>query len=138
MKRDSLHENEHFINGEWSQSQGGKPIDVYEAGTGKVMGAAPDGSIEDLNAAVDAASKAFESWRDLTPQERGEYLRALADGIERRRDELALVVSKEVGATYSLSYNVQVAVPMHSLRTAAEIAENYVYSEEIDNTIVVR
>lgn len=135
---DSHHENDHFINGEWTASRGGSPIEVFEAGTGRVMGAAPDGSEADLLAAVAAASNAFEGWRALSPQERGQYLRAMAEGIERRREEIATTISKEVGATYSLSYNVQAAVPIHSFKTAAEVAENYSYSEEIDNTIVVK
>lgn len=138
MSTHELHENQHYIGGAWRDSHGGDPIPVIDARTGDVMGSAPAGATDDLDAAVEAAAAAQPAWRALSPQQRGNYLRALADGLDNRREEIATVISREVGATYSLSYNVQAAVPSHSLRTAAAIAESYPFSEEIDNSIVVR
>lgn len=130
--------NCHFVEGEWVPSTGGEPIAVLEARSGAIMGFAPDGSVDDLNRAVAGANSAQPSWRALTVNQRGNFLRALADGLEARRKEIAEIISREVGATYGLSYNLQAAVPMHNLRTAADIAENYEFNESIDNSIITR
>ena len=80
----------HYIDGAWVDSSG-KTFDGYDPTTAKVWYSAPDGSAEDVDAAVKAARRALEApeWRDLTQTQRGALLRKLADLIGENVDHLA-------------------------------------------------
>jgi aldehyde dehydrogenase (NAD+) len=89
-----------FIDGSWVPAQGSGRNPVTDPATGEVWGAVPDGSSEDLDAAVEAARRAFDngSWPRLRPSERAEYLLRIADEIEARAEELALTNTRENGS----------------------------------------
>lgn len=89
-----------FIDGEWvgsanSEVEGSiSPINRHE-----VVGYLQKSTIEELNTAVDAASKAQKSWRKLSGAERGHYLYKVADILESRIDEVAETMTREMGKT---------------------------------------
>jgi hypothetical protein len=70
---------QHFIGGRWVDSIGGKPHDVINPATEEVTTRITLGSSEDVDAAVDAARAAFESFSRTTPQERAALLERAAD-----------------------------------------------------------
>jgi 1-pyrroline dehydrogenase len=86
-----------FIGGEWSSAASGETMEVINPATGAVIGEVPSCGAEDVDRAVEAAGKAFETWRDATPKERSELLHRLADVLDENVEELAQLESLNVG-----------------------------------------
>lgn len=95
----------HIINGESVEPSSDSTIEVDNPSTGEHFATVPNGNTEDLNAAVDAARDAFEEWREVKPEERGEYLFELADRLESHHDELVQLETKEMGKPLFQSEN---------------------------------
>jgi len=78
-----------FIGGRWVAPSGREMIDVHNAGTGEVMGRVPAGSAKDVDVAVAAARRAFESWSNTSADQRAELLGKISANLKARADELA-------------------------------------------------
>ena len=72
-------------------------IAVVEPATEQVMAEVPRAGVEETDAAVAAAKAAFPSWRAISPAERAQHLRALADAVEAQAEELATLEARNVG-----------------------------------------
>ncbi len=72
-------------------------FEVTNPSTGDVVGLAPKASLEQLDSAVDAARKAFLSWRETSHEERAKACHAIAGAIEKNADELAKLLTQEQG-----------------------------------------
>jgi betaine-aldehyde dehydrogenase len=77
------------INGESVKAASGKTFDVMNPATGEVLAKAADAGKEDVDRAVASARTAFETWRDVTAQERGRILFRLAEAMRRELPRLA-------------------------------------------------
>jgi succinate-semialdehyde dehydrogenase/glutarate-semialdehyde dehydrogenase len=86
-----------FINGRWRPSSGGKIFDVEDPSTGKVLRAVADAAPEDGIAALDAAVAVQAGWAQHPPRERGEILRRAYELMMQRQDDLALLMTLEMG-----------------------------------------
>jgi succinate-semialdehyde dehydrogenase/glutarate-semialdehyde dehydrogenase len=86
-----------FIGGEWRDASGGGTIDVEDPSTGSVIASVADATPADGDAALTAACKAFETFREHPPRERGEILRRAYELITERTDDLALLMTLEMG-----------------------------------------
>lgn len=86
-----------LIDGEWTDSAGGGEIVVECPGNRKPIASVPRGGPEDVDRAVAAAAKAFESWSRVIPRERGRMLQKIADAVEERVEELARIIAEETG-----------------------------------------
>lgn len=86
-----------YINGEWVAPCKGQYMDVINPTTEEVIQQVARGSVEDVDAAVQAASQAFGSWGTTTGQERASYLKAMADAVERQTDELSRMETIDCG-----------------------------------------
>lgn len=88
-----------FINGEWVNSVSGKTFETVNPATGEVVCRVAEGDKADIDLAVKAARKAFESgpWAKMTPADRGRLLNKLADAVEQHKDELAALESLDNG-----------------------------------------
>lgn len=127
-----------FIAGQWTAAAGSSLIDVFDSNTGDVIGQAPASTVVDADRAVAAAKKALPAWRSMDPRERGKYLRAIAQGLSDRQEELAQCITREVGCNLELSRGSQTGTPIHSFNTAADIAEGYEFRSKLDNSWIVR
>jgi betaine-aldehyde dehydrogenase len=80
-----------YIDGQFVAAHSTRTIDVINPATQEIVASVPDGDVEDIDRAVRAARRAFESdpWRDVTAQERGRILFRLAQIVRERADELA-------------------------------------------------
>ena len=119
-------------------STGTGTIDVYDSTNGEVIGSVPSGSADDVDRAAQAASAAFATWSQTTPAERAKYCTQIAEGLAARMDEIATVVTREAGMPKWLSQLVQAGLPINSFNTAAQIAEDFVYEEQVGTSLVVR
>jgi acyl-CoA reductase-like NAD-dependent aldehyde dehydrogenase len=127
-----------YIDGAWVPSTGSDTIDVINASTEEVMGRIPEGTPEDIDKAVAAAKAAFESWSQTSVEERGKYLSRITEGLQARMDEIATVVSGEVGMPKNLSLLIQAGLPMMSFMNTAAIVESYPFEEQVNNSLVVK
>jgi aldehyde dehydrogenase (NAD+) len=89
-----------FVNNTWQPSESGRTFDnLNPADASDVIGAFPLSSAADVDAAVAAAAKAFETWRHVPAPKRGDILRRAGDIFTRRKDELADIMTREMGKT---------------------------------------
>ena len=86
-----------FIGGQWRGSSTGARLDVEDPSTGEVLTTVADASIEDGRAALDAAVAAGPSWAATPPRDRGEILRRAFELVTERKDDLALLMTLEMG-----------------------------------------
>ncbi|MFJ6678673.1 NAD-dependent succinate-semialdehyde dehydrogenase [Microbacterium sp. NPDC091382] len=89
--------NQLFIGGEWVDAEGGKTLDVFDPSTGEVIRRIADASPADGIRALDAAVAAQDAWAATAPRERSEILRRAFDLVQERKEDLALLMTLEMG-----------------------------------------
>ena len=85
-----------FVGGKWRKSEG-KRFETTNPATGEVLASFPAATKDDVNAAVKVAKEAFEAWRKTPAPRRGELLLEAARIFRRKKEELARVVTTEMG-----------------------------------------
>jgi succinate-semialdehyde dehydrogenase / glutarate-semialdehyde dehydrogenase len=88
-----------FIGGQWRAAEGDARLDVLDPADGSVLTDVADGSLDDARAALDAAVAAQADWGRTAPRERGDVLRRAYDLAQERADDLAHLMSLEMGKT---------------------------------------
>ncbi|HTR25516.1 MAG TPA: aldehyde dehydrogenase family protein [Terriglobales bacterium] len=105
-----------FIDGKWVDAISGKTFPTYNPATGEVLANIAEGDKADIDAAVKAARRAFDSgpWRRMTSSERGKLVWKLADLIEEHTEEFATLETLDNGKplTISRAADVPLAVDM--------------------------
>jgi aldehyde dehydrogenase (NAD+) len=93
------HPDRLFIGGEWVKPTGTSKIDVINSGTEELYVSVAEAQEADVNKAVAAARKAFDEgpWPRMTHAERATYMRALADELEARADDMSRIWTTETG-----------------------------------------
>jgi succinate-semialdehyde dehydrogenase / glutarate-semialdehyde dehydrogenase len=92
-----------FIGGEWREAEGGSRLGVEDPATGEHLVEVADASPADAKAALAAAAKAQAEWAVSAPRDRGEVLRAAYEKIVARADDLALLMTLEMGKSVTES-----------------------------------
>jgi succinate-semialdehyde dehydrogenase / glutarate-semialdehyde dehydrogenase len=110
-----------FIGGEWREATGGKTLPVEDPSTGETLCEVADATPEDAKAALDAAVAVQDEWAAHPPRERGEILRRAFEEMTERADELALLMTLEMGKTVKES-KAEIAYASEFLRWNAEEA----------------
>src|SRR5688500_1656565 len=105
-----------FIAGEFRPPCSGRYLPDVNPATGQVFAEIAESGPEDVDAAVAAASRAFESWRRTPAEERSRLLIRVAELIERNFDELAQLESEDSGKTIALARRVDVPRAIHNFR----------------------
>ena len=86
-----------FIGGEWRDASGGGTLAVEDPSTAEPLAEVADATPDDALAALGAATEAQAEWKNYPPRERGEILRRAFEKIVERTDELALLMTLEMG-----------------------------------------
>lgn len=89
--------NRLFIDGQWVEATGNKTLDVFDPANGERITSVADASPADGIRALDAAVAAQHAWASTAPRRRSEILRRVFDLLQDRRDEIALVMTLEMG-----------------------------------------
>jgi len=94
-----------LIDGQWVEAASGKTFPVYNPATGQVMAHVAQGEKEDIDRAVRAARRTFDSgpWHTMTPSMRGRLLNKLADLVEQHSEEFAQLESLDNGKPLSVA-----------------------------------
>ena len=113
-----------YINGEFVISNSGKTFEVLNPATEEVIGVITKGTVADAQAAIDAAEAAQDEWAALPAIQRAGYLRKIAEGIRGRAEEIAKVISSEMGKILPLA-RVEVNFTADYIDYMAEWARRY-------------
>ena len=97
-----------YINGELVAAQSEKWFDNFNPSIGKVYSLIPDSDSEDIDKAVNAATKAFPGWSTLPVAQRSDILLKIADGIDREFESLANAESEDNGKPVKLAKAVDI------------------------------
>lgn len=127
-----------YIGGKWLQPAAGGSIDVIDSGTEEIMGRIPEGTVADAEAAIESAKLAFDGWSATPPQARADYLQKIADAVKVRTEELAQLISGEVGMPIKLARAIQVGSPVYNWKAYARLAREFEFEERVGNSLVVR
>jgi acyl-CoA reductase-like NAD-dependent aldehyde dehydrogenase len=125
-----------YVNGAWIASAGSGSIAVIDPTTADAIGSVPAGTADDALAAVASAKAAFTGWSQVPPAERARFLSLIADGLERRSDDLAELIALEVGMPKAQCLDWQ--LPIDDFRVAAELAKTYPFEEKLGTSLVLR
>ncbi len=141
-----------YIDGAWTEASSGATYALPNPATEETIGRAADGTGDDMRRAILAARSAFDegSWRKVSRSDRARILRAIADGLERRKEELRDLLIAYAGCEYSTHW-VQIDTPIELLASYADLAHSYRFEETlppaisfspvnpgVNNTMVVR
>ncbi|MDP9453559.1 MAG: aldehyde dehydrogenase family protein [Actinomycetota bacterium] len=125
-----------YLGGTWVPSAGRGTLAVVDPTSEEVLATVPDGVAADVDRAVDAARDAAAAWSSTPPEQRGACLARIADGLERRRPELARLVARELGMPLAQSDAVQVGMAVTSFASMAPVAELLPAEEHVGHSLV--
>jgi succinate-semialdehyde dehydrogenase / glutarate-semialdehyde dehydrogenase len=86
-----------YVGGQWRAAEGGGTLGVEDPSTGETLIEVADGQPADAMAALEAAANAQGEWAQSAPRDRGEILRAAYEAIVAQADDLALLMTLEMG-----------------------------------------
>ncbi|MGH3455916.1 MAG: aldehyde dehydrogenase family protein, partial [Nocardioidaceae bacterium] len=111
-----------FIGGEQVAAADGSTYDLIDPATGEVYATAPMSGTEDVDRAMSAAAKAFESWGETTPAERQLALLKLADAMEARTSEIVDAEVRNTGKPRELTTSEELPPSIDQIRFFAGAA----------------
>ncbi len=123
-----------LIDGELRPAVSGRVFETVNPATGEVLGVVADGDATDMDAAISAARRAFDTtdWStDVARRVSG--LRQLQQAFERHADEIRAMTVAEAGSPLSLTYSAQLDSPVGSLGWVADLAESYEWETDLGN-----
>src|SRR5215207_1448453 len=133
---------QNFINGEYVEAQSGQTAPLIDPSTGEVFAEAPLSGEADVDAAMRAAERAFDTWRDATPSERSRALLKIADAVEDKADELVRAESQNTGKPLGLTRSEEIGPMVDQIRFfagAARLLEGKSVGEYLtDHTSMIR
>ena len=110
-----------LIDGKWVAAASGKTFPTYDPATGEVLAHVAEGDHEDIDRAVKAARRAFETgrWSKITASERGRLLWKLGDLLEQHLDEFAQLETLDNGKPFSVARVADVPLAVDIFRYMA-------------------
>jgi acyl-CoA reductase-like NAD-dependent aldehyde dehydrogenase len=127
-----------YIGGEWVDPVGSGLIEVVNPADERAFGQVPEGTAQDVDRAVRAAAAGLPAWSALSPAERAAYCTAIAAGLRRRADELAELITRELGMPLPTTRQRQVDGPINTFASMAQIVESFAFEERVGTSVVVR
>lgn len=112
------------IDGKVVPAADGRTSDIIDPRTGEVHDQAALSGAADVDAAYDAATRAFRTWRRTTPAERQKLLLALASALEERAEDLLAAEVRDTGKPEALTRDEEIAVGIDQLRYFAGITRS--------------
>lgn len=106
-------------------------FDVLNPANNEVIARAPDADAEQMEKAISAAKRAFESWSKLEWEARSDYIQKFADALDQKKEELATLLTLEQGKPLNSQATVEVEMAIYWMR---EVAKRRLEVEEIENT----
>jgi len=127
-----------YIGGQWVDPITPKTLDVINPANEEVAGRISLGSAEDVDKAVKAARKAFETWSRTSREERIDVMERIIAEYQKRYEDMAKAITEEMGAPSWLSQRAQAAMGIGHLQTAVAVLKNYEFEEDRGTTRLVK
>jgi len=127
-----------YIDGRWTAPAGSKTIAVVSPSTEEPIGRVPEGSPQDVDAAVAAARAAFDGWAATPPAERASFLAKIHEGLKARADEIGRTIASEVGMPLKLAVRIQAGSPVYTFSMYAKMLADFQFEARVGNSIVLR
>ncbi|MEH3046271.1 aldehyde dehydrogenase family protein [Sphingomonas adhaesiva] len=127
-----------YIDGRWVAPNGSSVIDVIDPADASVAGRVALGDASDVDAAVMAARRAFDSFSRTSVRERAELLDAIIAAYTRRGGDLAEAVTAEMGAPAWLASGAQVPIGIAHLQVARQLLDDYDFTEVRGATLLAK
>jgi aldehyde dehydrogenase (NAD+) len=127
-----------YVGGKWVTPSGTGTIVVRNPATEQELGRIPAGSAEDALAAVAEARSASGAWSETPRDERAALLGRLHRGLLDRGEEVAAVITAEVGMPLKLSRRIQAGLPAAVTESCARLLDDFPFEERIGNSLVVK
>jgi len=127
-----------YINGAWVPPSSDASLEVRNAATEEVIARVPAGTTDDVELAVRAARAAFGSWAATPVEQRSVFLQNVAGALAARADEIARIITAEVGMPLKLSQRIQAALPPQVMESYARLAREYRFEERVANSLVIK
>ena len=127
-----LDKKKFYINGKWVSPSKPNDFEVINPSTEETCAIISLGSKEDTNAAVDAAKKAFESWKDSSKEERIKLLEKLLSIYKKRYSEMVDAISTEMGAPMDWATDVQTATGQSHLEDFILRLKEFKFDHQFD------
>jgi aldehyde dehydrogenase (NAD+) len=130
--------DKHYYDGAWQASTGNETIDVISSATEEPVARVPRGTKEDVDRAVKAARRAFETWSRTPIEERAQWLEKLSAAMKTRAPQIAEAISHEVGTALGYATKVQAEFPIMMIGMNAKFIRDAKLEEEIGNSLVIK
>jgi acyl-CoA reductase-like NAD-dependent aldehyde dehydrogenase len=114
-----------YIDGQFINAEGRKEQDIINPATGQVIGKLPHATTEDLDRALAAAARAFETWKKSSPMERSKVLRKVAELARERAKDIGHAMTLDQGKPLAESVGEVVATSEHAEWHAEECRRIY-------------
>ena len=127
-----------YIGGQWVDPSADGTIEVVNAATEEVMGRVPEGTAADVDRAVVAARAAFDGWSQTPLEQRLGLCTAIGFALQQRQEEIAALISQELGSPIKVSMMIQAGLPAMDFTSMEHLAEHIPWEQQIGNSLVVR
>jgi aldehyde dehydrogenase (NAD+) len=125
-----------YIDGEWVRATEGKDHTIINPANEEPIATISLGNAADVDRAIFAANKAFDSFSDTSPSERQALLHRIIDVYQARSEEMAKTITLEMGAPISLSRKAQVPAGLAHFAEAARVLGNFSFEQVKGSTLM--
>lgn len=133
-----MNHRDFYIDGQWVKPLGAETLAVVNPATECVITRISLGTFADLDLAVAAARRAFDSYSQWSREQRPELLAAIIDGYRQHSEALAQCVHQEMGAPLSLARSAHVPAGLGHLQRAYELLKDYAFERLHGSTLISR
>ncbi|MEA3097493.1 aldehyde dehydrogenase family protein [Caballeronia mineralivorans] len=130
------HELQFYIGGEWVAPAGQARLPVIDPSTEEAFAEIAMGTPADVDRAVAAARKAFASFALTTPEERLALIRKILEAYSERYDEMAQLISREIGAPRALAHGWQAGLGTRHLKELIRTCEAFTWQRKKGTTLI--
>ncbi len=132
------HERQFYINGEWVDPVTPRTMDVINPATEEAFTQISIGSKADVDRAVAAARKAFESFSQTTRAERLDLLKRILVAFQARYEDIANAIMLELGAPVTLAHKSQAAIGVGHLTQMITVLESFEFEHMQGTTLIAK
>ncbi|VWB11174.1 aldehyde dehydrogenase [Burkholderia aenigmatica] len=125
-----------YIDGKWLDPADAKPIDVIDPSTARPYAQLRIGGAADVDHAVGAAKRAFDTYSRWPVDERVALLRRVLEIYQRRYEEVAQTISQEMGAPIAFARAAQAAVGTAHLEQTIRALQSFRFTTQTDSLLV--
>ena len=132
------HEQQHYVNGNWVAPLEPKLLDVIDPSTEEAYTQIAAGGSKDVDRAVAAARAAFPSFSRTSRKDRLDLLRAILSEYNKRRQDIADCLSREMGAPLAFALRAQSGTGTAHLTRMIDVLETYKFEDVEGSTLIAR